>query len=445
MMSGEGSRVLFLDVCSPMRIDVASDGLYRSGVSSVPLTVKRVLAAFPEELPLPPVTDASRSAQLLLAAFGSLLMLALYLALLGSIAFLMRWWWFHSSGVNEVLFGRHFGEGPLFFSFPLLLGVATFVSLLVPLFPRLRRHRAGTQMLGKDEPELFAFVHRICDLQGAPRPDTILLAVQSRSWLAPGRRRFFIGRKRYALTLGMAGLAVLDTQQLASRVSRAVCGRSTSVQSRMDRFMDRMARWQSEALQGPTVTSGPDLFTKLVFGWLRTSSAVLRGLTSVVYPLHRSFARPVATDMASVRLVGPEVFEDELRAELLTDVTVPHCIEGLGELLSTGSLPEDLVEYTRQVMVLYPDLLEEQCATYAKDRKIYPMYPTIEERVVDAQRVLGAREYGLCVPAKDLLRGWDGYAVAETRRDYKMWFGSGFDEFASVARGEWEEGEEATE
>jgi hypothetical protein len=105
----------------------------------------------------------------------TLLMALLPLIYLGLIA-LTGWAVFqHATGGFASVDGGGARAQGLFYLSPLVMGVVVLICMVKPLFAPAAARAEPRPLQRKQAPLLFAFVDRICNTVGAPRPSMILL------------------------------------------------------------------------------------------------------------------------------------------------------------------------------------------------------------------------------------------------------------------------------
>ena len=124
----------------------------------------------------------STSPLYLLALFAVALLMVLlplvYLALIGAVGYATYW---HATE-NVTIFDRSTGTRSggragigvlMVYLTPIVVGAVLVVFMIKPLFAPRRLSHAPLSLNRRDEPLLFAFVDRLCDMVGSPRPARI--------------------------------------------------------------------------------------------------------------------------------------------------------------------------------------------------------------------------------------------------------------------------------
>ncbi|MFM7160287.1 MAG: M48 family metallopeptidase, partial [Planctomycetaceae bacterium] len=181
-------------------------------------SARELLAAIPDRLEVP-AANSAYSFELLAVAGLMVLLPILYLAIIVAVGWGVVWhfrhnfWFIHGDGSTSPK-GRGGIMLVLAYLAPGLVGLGLFITLLKPLFagwwdgedPRIPLDR-------KDQPLLFAFVDRLCDALGSPRPHAIYVDEQ------PNASAGLVGvsgllNNRLQLTLGLPLVAGMPLQNL---------------------------------------------------------------------------------------------------------------------------------------------------------------------------------------------------------------------------------------
>jgi hypothetical protein len=113
---------------------------------------------------------------LLLAAATMLLLPLVYLALVGLVSFGV---YYHAVEDITIFEGRGNAKGKFIaYVAPLVVGIILVLFMIKPLFAKRARGSAPIALSRANEPLLFAFVERLCDVVGAPKPTAIRVDTQ---------------------------------------------------------------------------------------------------------------------------------------------------------------------------------------------------------------------------------------------------------------------------
>lgn len=150
---------------------------------------------------------------LLATAVVMLILPLIYMALVAVVAYGVYW---HAVYDTSIFEGRGNGRGKLIaYLAPLAVGIILVLFMVKPLFARRSRGNAPMALRRENEPLLFAFVDRLCEVVGARKPSRIQVNTQVNA--SASFREGIIGfiRKDLVLTIGLPLAAGLTIRQLA--------------------------------------------------------------------------------------------------------------------------------------------------------------------------------------------------------------------------------------
>jgi hypothetical protein len=122
-------------------------------------------------------------------------------------------------------------------------GALWTLSLIRPLFSGLRAPDDGTGLSRLDEPALFAFVDRLADKIGCPRPDIIRLNLDVNASAYYETSFFGLRRRAFTLTLGLPLVGGLTLTQLAGVIAHELGHFAQRGSGFLDRFIKRVNLW----------------------------------------------------------------------------------------------------------------------------------------------------------------------------------------------------------
>ncbi len=146
-------------------------------------------------------------------AFVAVVMVLLPLIYLAMIGALGWWWWdFASAGPGRP--GRHESATWLLIAYltPLAIGGIVIVFMVKPLFHRRQRSAEPHRLKREEEPGLFAFIDRICDLVRAPRPHRVVVDLQVNAAASLTHGIWSVLSRRLTLNIGLPLAGGLSTR-----------------------------------------------------------------------------------------------------------------------------------------------------------------------------------------------------------------------------------------
>lgn len=170
---------------------------------------------------------------LLLVAMMMLVLPVIYLMLVGLVCFGI--YWYAMNGIGRAGFFPYCGG--------LMVGTILLGFMIRPFFMRRRDDSVPLTLRRADEPELFAFIGRLCSALGSPAPVRIDvdLAVNASASFHRGLRGL-LGRK-LALTFGLPLAACLDARQFAGVLTHELGHFSQGSAMRLTYIVRRMNAW----------------------------------------------------------------------------------------------------------------------------------------------------------------------------------------------------------
>jgi Zn-dependent protease with chaperone function len=172
--------------------------------------IAQVLAAFKEPEQRPRLSPVYR---LGLAGVALILTLMLSLYIGGTLACL-------GFGIKAGLDAMSGGASGLLAEGPIALAcLVLFLFMVKPFLSLVRRRPEPYAVTEDDEPDLFAFVHRICEIVGTAPPKRILLTCQVNASVSYRRRLFSMVTNDIDLSIGLPLVYGLNLQQLAGVIA----------------------------------------------------------------------------------------------------------------------------------------------------------------------------------------------------------------------------------
>jgi len=145
-------------------------------------------------------------------ATAMVLLPLLYVALIGGVGYATYRYAITGLAVFE---GDGGGQGKLLIYLgPLVIGALVVVFMIKPLFARRPQQVEPREISRQDEPQLFEFIERICDLVHAPRPRRVQVDLQVNASASFRRGFLSLFSQDLTLTIGLPLAAGLNVRQL---------------------------------------------------------------------------------------------------------------------------------------------------------------------------------------------------------------------------------------
>ncbi len=185
-----------------------AQGMYDTATRLTPFEVHASLVG---RVAPAPVTGLYRMG-MAVVALAMIVLPLLYLALVAAAAVLIGW---HLTANGWLVSGRHSFWRLLAYVGPALAGLILLFFLIKPLFARASRRSEPLALTAEDEPVLFAFIDRICDLVRAPRPARVVVDCQVNASASFENGLAGLLRRRLVLTIGLPLVEGLTARQLS--------------------------------------------------------------------------------------------------------------------------------------------------------------------------------------------------------------------------------------
>lgn len=146
-------------------------------------------------------------------ALAMVLLPLLYLALICAVAYGTYHYAIHGGALLSDSRGRSGTGNLMLYLGPIVIGALVVIFMVKPLFARRPRQREPRAITREEQPELFRFIDRICDLVSAPRPSTVALDMQVNASASFRRGIWSILGGDLTLTIGLPLISGLSLRQ----------------------------------------------------------------------------------------------------------------------------------------------------------------------------------------------------------------------------------------
>jgi Zn-dependent protease with chaperone function len=366
---------------------------------------------------------------LALAALGMVLLLALYLglvALVGWGLFLyLRW----ALGVELVKPGR--GWQALGLALPVFVGLCLIWFLVRPLWQRSAQLGWGKPLDRKQEPLLYAFVERLCDVLGAPRPRAIYTSMEVNAGAALRRGVWSLFADDLVLVIGLPLVSGLSAAQLAGVLAHELGHFAQRGGMRFQLLLRSINGWfQRVASQDEASLFGRDESAHSVYGlmiltggrWVtRFVRRILWLLMKVGHAMSAFLSRQMEhdADAAQAALVGARVAHASTVELLLLGAAYSRSIDDLNRVLREGVVVDDLPALTAAHRQRLPAQLVRDLATHGESQatRWYDTHPSWSERRRTMEAAgAGPVRFASERPAAALFRDFPALCRTATRR-----------------------------
>jgi len=403
---------------------------------------RQVLEAFQGSIE-PVQTPMAYLLGLLLVAVVMVILPLVYLGLIGLVGYGMYLHVVHGTALFGSAGGRAGRGALLLYVAPLVAGGLLLLFMVKPLFARPGKRPPRRSLAREGEPLLFAFVDRVCDAVGAPRPRRIDVDCQVNASASFRRGLWSMLGSDLVLTIGMPLVAGLSLRQFAgvlahefghfsqgagmrlTYVVRSISWWFTRVVYERDAWDDRLVQWA----QGSDSRIAIVLHLTRFLVWL--SRRILWVLMMIGHTVSGFMVRQMEfdADRHEARLAGSDTFESTARQLAVLGLAYQGAQADLRGFYKEGRLADNLPKLVlANVGQIPPEVLGKlRKAADEATTGLFDTHPCDRDRIAAARRENAAGIFRLEQPAWVLFRGFDPLSVAATRDFYHEIFGDEFD------------------
>ncbi|MES2508234.1 MAG: M48 family metalloprotease [Verrucomicrobiota bacterium] len=368
-------------------------------------------------------------------ALTMILLPLVYVVLIVAMGKLVWWHLENDVGIFEHVQGRGALIALVLYLGPAIAGAIFILFLIKPLFSRSAKPVPNFKVNEADEPLLFGFVKKICQLVGAPIPREIRLDTQVNA--SAGFRRggwSFFGND-LVLVIGLPLAAGMTTRQLAGVLAHEFGHFAQGAGMRFSYIIRRVNGWFAR------VVYERDHWDQKLDDWARTDSWWLKGvfmlaqggvwlgrkvlwcLMHVGHTISCFMSRQMEFDADSyeAKLAGSTEFART--AERLRALSVAHgaAMNDAYQTYQTKTLPDDLpalVVWREQMM---PADVRENLEKQAAESKTQwnQTHPADPDRVKEALALKAEGVFHLETPASSLFSNFAATSQAVTRHYFQ--------------------------
>jgi Zn-dependent protease with chaperone function len=354
-------------------------------------TLQALLNALPKEFDRPQPPPGYISA-LKLAIGIQAALLIVYLLSMAGFLFLCFYRWPASLADSGML-------GALLAVSPVLLGLIVLFFMIKPFFWSSKTNAPPVEVTPEDQPILFAYVNRICELVGAPKPARIRVTADANASASFENPFTDLATKRFVLTLGLPLVSGLSLNQLTgviahefghfnqhagflvSTVSGWINGSIARIvleRDRIDELMDATSR--SHILLRSL------MFIPRFANWINRGVLWLMMILSYALVSRTFREAEFDADQYSSRMAGTKDFENTFKRIYILSHGVQQSFQHLTIWAQDKRLPDDTV-YLSVAGIAQMDIkVKNEVIQQVIDRptKWYDTHPCHAERVAQA-------------------------------------------------------------
>jgi Zn-dependent protease with chaperone function len=310
----------------------------------------------------------------------------------------------------------------------IIAGALLVLAMVLPLFWRSRRGPRPYWVDRREQPLLYAYVDKLCDVMRAPRPARIdLVAAANASAHIDNGVFGLLFRRRLVLTLGLSLARSMDLRQFTGVVAHELGHFAQGSSMRLSYVVHRINGWFARLAWG---RSGIDdlldgmldvddghwalgligLLCKCVIGMARL---VIKGLAIVSHALAMNLSRQAEfdADRRAARIVGGTAVGDGLQASPFIDAAfdLAEAQAAAGWRRRRRRLPDDLVAFSHALYGHLPAPLKDSITAniLTSEASWFDTHPPLYKRVAALMKTKALGVMKLDAPATILFHDFD--------------------------------------
>lgn len=371
-----------------------------------------------------------------------LLLPVVYVALIGLVCVFLGLHAVHDTGLLHAGRGRGAALALVLYLAPLVAGAVLVFFMFKPLFARPVK-RGRPRSLNRDqEPLLFAFVDRVCEVVGAPPPSRIDVDCDVNASASFRRGLLSMFGDDLVLTIGLPLVAGLNTRQLAGVLAHEFGHFSQGAGMRLSYLVRSVSFWLTRVVyerdewdarlvalsQGLDIRLGIVFYMARVFVWL--TRKILWCLMMLGHMIGGILLREMEfdADCYEARLAGSDCFESTTRKMALLNAATQGAYVDLDEFAQEGRLADDLPRLiASNVGQLKPAVVElVNKAVDEETTELFATHPASRDRIDRAREEQAPGIFHVELPGAALFRDFAALSRTCTFDFYRSVFGKGF-------------------
>ncbi len=376
----------------------------------------------------------------------SIVMVVLPLIYVGLIGVVVYGLFYHVTEHTSLIgnAGKHRSGAAFVFSLvlylvPIIIGAIYILFMIKPLFAQSTQSEQRRSLVRKNEPLLFQFVERICDIVGAEHPERIDLDCQVNASASFSRGIFSFLNNDLVLTIGMPLVAGLSARQFAGVLAHEFGHFAQDAGMRLTYLIRHISHWftrvvyERDSWDDTLVEWSERLDFRL--SWVLYLARLLIWLNRQVLWVLMYVGHGVAgfmlrqmefdADRYEVNLAGSKAFEATARKLQLLMYAHHGAMADLGDFYAEGRLADDL---PRLILVNIADMPKEFKTEVNKSINEsttgwFDTHPADSKRIESAHAENEQGIFRLKAPASVLFSNFQRESKRVTSDFYRLIFG----------------------
>lgn len=349
----------------------------------------------------------------------------IYVALVGALGYGL---FYHVTEHFNILTGvRGLWGRLLLYVGPLVIGVILLLFMIKPLFARPPRREKRLSLVPENEPVLFAFVEKLCEMVGSPVPRRIDVICEVNASAGFRRGAWSMLGNDLVLVIGAPLVAGMTLRQFSGVLAHEFGHFTQRLGMRLGYIIRRVNLWFARQVYER------DRWDLALIGWSRDSDSSL----SLVFLVARFFVwltrkllwvlmmlghliscgmsrqMEYDADLHATRLAGSRNLAETHRRSEMLHLASEAVHADLAESWRNGRLGDNLPALLVAKMAVVPEPVfrkwqEVQAQSRGILDKLFSTHPTGKQRVRRAEKANADGLFNADLPASALFRNFDG-------------------------------------
>lgn len=333
-------------------------------------------------------------------AFIMVLLPVVYVCIIAGAVWLVAYHATHSTAMfNGMRGGRIFLLLGVIYIAPIIAGALLVLFMILPLFWRSKETGPKPFWIDRrEEPLLYAYIDKLCDVMRAPRPDRIDITAAANASAHIDNGLLGLFRRRLVLTIGLPLARSLNLRQFTGVLAHELGHFTQGSSMRMSYVVHRINAWFAGLAYG---RSGIDdmldewveseahwsisLVALLCKATLGLARLVLKTLALISHALSMNLSRQAEydADWQAARIVGGDAMGEALQAVPFLDVASGMALEKAQQGWQRRSLPDDLVILTHAFQKRLPTTTRDEIteSILTSEASWFDTHPPLYKRV----------------------------------------------------------------
>jgi hypothetical protein len=358
----------------------------------------------------------------------------IYFALIGGVAWLT---WVHTTeNVSMLSGGGRRARGQLFlYLTPIVAGVLMLLFMIKPILARREKSAKPIVVQPDQEPLLFAFIGRICNILKAPVPSEVVLDCHVNASASFRRGLMSFGSNDLTLTIGVPLAAGLNSRELAGvlahelgHFAQGAGMRATYLIRTINGWFARIVyerdEWDARLQQAKNVDFRLTIVIWFAQAGIGLNRLILKSLMMIGHACSCFMLRQMEydADRYEIELAGTDTFIATSEKMPVLSLALMHAFGDAQNALRTKKLPDDLTALMTHHDALLSKVDRDRLLDHQRQEQtgMLDTHPSMRDRVAAAKRLARKGLYRNDAPATTLFRDFAESSRAVTLQHYEL-------------------------